>query len=200
MSGTPSLGTCTLSFTMTRPTSTSSDFLSSETEPCHDPQQVSIGYLVDPTTFTENVRCFWLGMWTAWICTVLLASVLGQVDVAVCREKNNVDPKTSASRSEFSSSRGHTRPPRLSFALVVVLTMNARRFQRTHCLSGSGSSLNASKDIGMEISDIMPISEPVIDAGYASVVGSPCLCVFEVIARTDLPTYATLATHNGHSF
>ena len=98
------------------------------------------------------------------------------------------------------SSRGHTRPPRLSFALVVVLNMNARRFQRTHCLSGSGSSLNASKDIGMEISDIMPISEPVIDAGYASVVGSPCLCVFEVIARTDLPTYATLATHNGHSF
>ena len=38
MSGTPSLGTDTLSFTLTRPTSTSSNFLSGETEPCHDPQ------------------------------------------------------------------------------------------------------------------------------------------------------------------
>ena len=37
---------------MTRPTLTSSNFLSSETEPCHDPQQVSIGYVADPNTFT----------------------------------------------------------------------------------------------------------------------------------------------------
>ena len=33
-------------------TSTCSHFLSSETELCHDPQQVSIGYLADPTNFT----------------------------------------------------------------------------------------------------------------------------------------------------
>ena len=37
---------------MTRPTSTSSNFLSSETENCHDPQQVSIDSLADPTTNT----------------------------------------------------------------------------------------------------------------------------------------------------
>ena len=37
---------------MTRPTSTSSNLLFSETESCHDPQQVSIGCLADPTTFT----------------------------------------------------------------------------------------------------------------------------------------------------
>ena len=48
---------------------------------------------------------------------------------------------------------------RLSFALAMVLTMNARRFQRTHPLSGTGSSLNASKDIGMVITDFMLISE-----------------------------------------
>ena len=53
MSGTLSPGTCALSFTMTQPTSTSSGFLSGETEPCHDPQQVSIGYLADPTTFAS---------------------------------------------------------------------------------------------------------------------------------------------------
>ena len=30
--------------------------------------------------------------------------------------------------SQFHSSRDHTRPPRLSFALGMILTMNARRF------------------------------------------------------------------------
>ena len=45
----------------------------------------------------------------------------------------------------------HTSPPRLSLGLAMVLTMNARRFQRTHPLSGMGSSLNSSKDIAMEI-------------------------------------------------
>ena len=52
-------------------------------------------------------------------------SVTGQKDV---------HPKASASRSKFSSSSDHARPPRLSFALAMVLTMNARRFQGTHPL------------------------------------------------------------------
>ena len=63
-------------------------------------------------------------------------------------------PKASASRSECYSSRDHTRLPRLSVALTVVLTMNARRFQRTHLLSGMGSSLNASKDVGVGVTDL----------------------------------------------
>ena len=63
--------------------------------------------------------------------------------------------KASASRSHFSSSRDHTRPPRLSFALVMVLTMTARRFQRTHPLRGMGNySVNASKDVGMRVVDL----------------------------------------------
>ena len=33
-------------------------------------------------------RCFWLGTWKAGICTVLLASVLGQVDVVELQDKN----------------------------------------------------------------------------------------------------------------
>ena len=63
----------------------------------------------------------------------------------------------------FSSSRDHARPPRSSSALSVVLTMNARRFQRTHLLSGMGSSLNASKGIGTRGTDIALAygSEPV---------------------------------------
>ena len=95
---------------------------------------------------TESDRCFWLETWTAEICTVLFASVLGQEDVAVFQEMNTFIPKASASRSKFTSSLDHTRPPHFSVALAVVLTMNARRFQ-THPLSGVGSSLNASKDI-----------------------------------------------------
>ena len=76
----------------------------------------------------EKVIYFWLGIWTAEIHTVLLASVLGQADVAVCLEKNMFIRKASAARSERGSSRDHSRPLRLSFALAVVLTMNARRF------------------------------------------------------------------------
>ena len=41
----------------------------------------------------------------------------------------------------------------LSFALAMILTMNARRHQRTHPLSGMGSPLKASKDIGMGVND-----------------------------------------------
>ena len=107
---------------------------------------------------------FWLGIWTAEIHTVLLASVLGQADVAVCLEKNMFIRKASAARSERGSSRDHSRPPRLSFALAVVLTMNARRFQSQHPLSGMGSSLNASKDIGLGVTDLALTceSEPVV--------------------------------------
>ena len=56
------------------------------------------------------------------------------------------------------------------------LTVNARRFQRTHPLSGTGSSVNASKDIGMGGTDLAPTfgSEPVVDAVHAAVVGSSC--------------------------
>ena len=52
-------------------------------------------------------------------------SVSGQVDAAVC-EGERVHQKASASRSETKSSRDH----RLSFALVMILTVNAQGFQR----------------------------------------------------------------------
>ena len=41
-------------------------------------------------------------------------------------------PKISALRSEHRSSRDHTRAPKMSLALAMVITMNTRRFQRTH--------------------------------------------------------------------
>ena len=118
-------------------------------------------------------RWFWLGMWTTEICAVLLANVLGHVDVTVFQAKH-VHPKASLSRSECYSSRDHTHPPRSSFALAMIVTMHARRLQRTHPLSGAGSSLNASKD--MTLGSYCPCacceSEPVIDVMYIAVVGS----------------------------
>ena len=51
------------------------------------------------------------------------ASVSGQ---------KHVHPKASASRPLTHSSHDHTRFHRLSFALAMILSMNARRFQRTH--------------------------------------------------------------------
>ena len=71
------------------------------------------------------------------IRTVLLARVLEQEDVAACLDKH-VHPKASASRSECHPSRDHTRLPRLFSALAMVLTMNARRFLRTHPLHKMG--------------------------------------------------------------
>ena len=91
-----------------------------------------------------------------------------------CSEQKHAHPKASASRSEICSSRDHTRPHRLSFALAMILTVNARRFQRTDPLSETGSALNTSKDIGMGVTDFALTcgSEPVVDAVCTAVVGS----------------------------
>ena len=61
------------------------------------------------------------------------AGTSGRCSVSVFQDKKNMFiPKASASRSGFCSSRDHTRPLHLPLALAMVLTMNARRFQRTH--------------------------------------------------------------------
>ena len=89
--------------------------------------------------------------------------------------QQHVHPKTSASRSKLSSSRDHTCPRRLSFALAMVLTMNARRFQRTHPLRGMGDyGVNASRNIDMEVIAFASTcgSEPVVDGVRTAVVGS----------------------------
>ena len=57
----------------------------------------------------------------------------------------------------------------------MALTVNARRFQRTHPLRGTGDySFNASKDIGVGVTDLALTSgsEPEVDAVYSAVVGS----------------------------
>ena len=64
---------------------------------------------------------FWSGTWTIDICTVLLVGVLEQVIVAVCVcvWTKHVHPKASASRSEFCSSRDHTRSGWVSLLLRI---------------------------------------------------------------------------------
>ena len=52
MSSTPSPGTCTPSFTVTRPTSFSSEPLPGEIQPCADLRQLSVGSLAEAPTFT----------------------------------------------------------------------------------------------------------------------------------------------------
>ena len=63
---------------------------------------------------------------------------------------------------------------RLSFALAMILTLNARRFRRTHPLRGMGTSISPSKNFGMGILDpeLSCGSEPVTDAVRSTVVGS----------------------------
>ena len=73
----------------------------------------------------ESERCSWLEMWTAEIGTVLLATVLERVDVAVLQGK-------TCSSKRFNTTLRFLLPHRFSFELAMVLTMNARRFQRTH--------------------------------------------------------------------
>ena len=50
---------------------------------------------------------------------------------SVSRQNKKFIHMASASRSKSSSSPDHTRALRLSFALATILSMNARRFQRT---------------------------------------------------------------------
>ena len=106
--------------------------------------------------------------------------------------------KASKSRSELCFSRGDTRPHRLSFALAMILTMNARRFQRTHPFSEMGSALSASKDIAIGVNDVALVVNQIqllthvvrqwltqLALAYVKLV---------LIARTDLLTYAALVT------
>ena len=93
--------------------------------------------------------------------------------------EEHVHPKASASRSECYSSRNHTRRAFIVRTMASAKDERGGRFQRTHLLSGMGSSLNASEDIGAGVSDLTPIPSPVVDAGYTAVVGSACPCVVE---------------------
>ena len=77
----------------------------------------------------------------------IIRKCVGTVGCCSVSGQKHVHPKASVSRSEFHSSRDYTRSSRLSFALAMVLTMNARRVQRKPPLRGMGEySLNASKD------------------------------------------------------
>ena len=94
-------------------------------------------------TVRTRERCFWSETWTVEICTALLANVLGQGGRCSVSGQKHFHPKASTSRSEFFFAL-HVTTPALRvylWRLLVILTMNARRFQRTHPLSGMGSSL-----------------------------------------------------------
>ena len=86
----------------------------------------------------ESGRYFWLETWTTEMRIVLLANVQGQEVVAVSQDQN------------------------LS-TLAMVLTMNARRFQRTHPLT-----------VGVvDFAHVCGL-ESMVDAVRATVVGSAC--------------------------
>ena len=112
--------------------------------------------------------------------------------------------KASASHSEVSSSRDHTRPLRLSVALAIVLTMHARRFQRTHALSGIIASqrvkgywygrYRSCAYLWIRINDgtrcrLQWMAQLALVLNYTQ----------DLVTRTDLPTYAPLATHDSLS-
>ena len=86
-----------------------------------------------------------------------VASVLEWSGLCGVSKLQHVHPNASAQRADFCCSCHHTSPSRLSFALATILTMNARRSQRTQPLSGVGSSLNASEDLRVEGIDFAPI-------------------------------------------
>ena len=106
--------------------------------------------------------CFWLGMRTAEICTVLLASVLEQVGRCCVSGQKNIFIQRLALHD--LSDVHHVATPALSvclFALAVILTLDARRFQRTHPLSGMGCSLKVSKHMGLGVIDLSRIANQI---------------------------------------
>ena len=98
--------------------------------------------------------------------------------------QKHVHFNASGRRSDLCSSCHHTRPPRLSFALAMVLSMNARRFQRPHPLRGAGTSTSASNDFGTGIIDTVLTcgSEPRMGA-VLSTNGWLCLRWFRTRRR-----------------
>ena len=89
-----------------------------------------------------------------------------------CFRSKHGHPNISALRSELCSSRDHTRPPKLSVALAMVLTMNARRFQRTPPpLRGMGDYYVKGYCSGSYCFCAHCESDPVNDARYSAVVG-----------------------------
>ena len=85
----------------------------------------------------------------------------------------------------------------------MVMTMNARRFLGTHPLSEMGSALNASKGIAVGVTDLAPtvnqtqcLTQGIRQWLAQLVLACPKLAL---IARTDLLTYALLATHDNRS-
>ena len=73
------------------------------------------------------------------------------------QDKNMSILKLLRHAQSFYSSRDHTRPLRLPFGLAMVLTMYARRFQRTFLLSEMGTALKAPKDIAVGVTHFAPI-------------------------------------------
>ena len=161
-----------------------------------------------------GLLCFWiivqaskilLGMWTTQICTVLLANVLGQVDVAVFQERTYSSAGFRITRRVFCSSRDHTRPLGSSFELPMILTMNARRFQRTHPLRGMGDySLYRDRILVWELSTLRSLvlrsqwfTQCVLQ--WSAQLALVACLTQALIESKDLPTCATLATHDSHS-
>ena len=98
--------------------------------------------------------------------TVLLASELGQVSVAVFQDTNMfIQRLPHHARSMVL--RVATPTSRLSFALAIVPTMNAREWT---------GICNSSEDTGMGVTDFAHIrgSESMMDAVHATGVGSVC--------------------------
>ena len=98
-------------------------------------------------------------MWSAGILHRIARKCAGTVGRCSVTGQKHVHPKTSASRFEVPSLRDHARLPRLSSARAMVLTMNARRFQRTR---------------PMGVIDLAPTcgSEAMVDGVRTAVVGS----------------------------
>ena len=80
--------------------------------------------------------------------TELLASVLGQADVAVFQDNNMFIQRFRHHAQSFAH---HVTTPALTVYLSRMpwFSMNARRFRRTLPLNGMGSALNSSKDVGV---------------------------------------------------
>ena len=117
----------------------------------------------------ESEHCFWLDTWTAEICcTVVLTSVLEQLGFAVIQGNMFVQRLLLHAQCVIFS-RDHTRPPRLSFALALSLTMNAR---------------NASKDICWEL---LTLRSLVDQSQWWT------QCVLQWLAQSALVAYLTQA-------
>ena len=143
-------------------------------------------------TVRKSERCVWFGKCGQQRLAPSCSQVSWDTRTLHCVVSINMFiQKLSHHAQSFSSSRDHTCPHRLSFALAMILTKNARRLQRTiFCVEWESIHSTRQRILVWESLTLRLL----VDRSQWL-----AQCVLCSRGQINHPTYPTLATHDSHS-